>query len=420
MENLNELELVTRFAVALGLGIFLGLERERTKAEGNGFAGVRTFGLIALAGALAGYFQFVLALPWIALVVFLAVVALVVASYVITARRGDVGVTTEVSAILAFSIGLLCVHGDLSLAASLAVATGLVLVLRDWLHGLARKIESEDVEATIKFAIIALIVLPLVPDRNYGPPPLDVVNPYKIWLMIVLISGIDFASYVLVKIVGAEHGIGLTGMLGGLVSSTAVTLGFTKRSRAEPALCSSLSLGILLAWCVMFVRVFVLTGVLAPSLSPKLAIGIGLPALAAGASALWLWRKSRTVERAKVESGSNPFELGQAIKFGLIFGVVTFAAKAAYVHFGTSGLYVAGAIAGATDVDPISLSMVDLARREPESLATAARAIEIAVLSNTLVKGGMVLVLGSNSIRRTMWPIVALVTAAGLAGIFLF
>jgi uncharacterized membrane protein (DUF4010 family) len=417
---MNDLELATRFAVALGLGIFLGLERERTKQEGKAFAGVRTFALIALSGALAAFFQIRLDQPWIAAAAFLAIGALVVVSYVVTARQGDVGMTTEVSAILAFLLGMLCVHGELSLAASIGVATGLVLALRDWLHGLAHKIEGEDVEATLKFAIIALIVLPLVPDRNFGPPPLDVVNPYKIWLMIVLISGVDFASYLLVKIVGTEHGVGLTGLLGGLVSSTAVTLGFTRRSRGEPALCTPLGLGILLAWCVMFGRVFVLTGLLAPSLSPKLAVGLGLPAAAALASAYWLWRKSRTAERAKVETGANPFELSQAIKFGLLFGVVTFAAKAAYVHFGTRGLYIAGVIAGTTDVDPISLSMVDLALREPQSLDTAARTIEIAVLSNTLVKGGMVIVLGSPSIRRVMVPIVVFIVAASLAGILLF
>ena len=159
--------------------------------------------------------------------------ALVISQYLVAALRGNLGFTTEVSALLAFLLGLLCARGHLQLAAWVAVAMALLLALKDWLHRLARRVDAADVEATLKFAIVTLIILPLVPDQSYGPEPLNVLNPYKVWLMVVLISGLNFASYLLIKVIGAEHGIGIAGLLGGLVSSTAVTLGFAAQPPGE-------------------------------------------------------------------------------------------------------------------------------------------------------------------------------------------
>lgn len=406
------LELALRLAAALGLGVLIGLERERTQPETR-FAGVRTFGLIALAGAMAAYVDHALARPALALALFAAVAGLVVVSAVITARQGDVGITTEVSALLAFVLGYLCVSGNVMLAAGLAVASGGVLALKQWLHNLARRIESADVEATLKFAIVTIIILPLVPNETYGPAPLDVINPYEMWWMVVLISGLNFASYILVKVVGAEHGIGLTGLLGGLLSSTAVSLGFAQRSRTQPEQARVFALAILVAWTVMFFRVVVLAAVVAPALAGRLALGLGgLGALSLGIVLVLRGRRG-SGERGSVSAGANPFELAQAIRFGVLFGVVTFAAKAAQLYLGDAGLYLAGALAGLTDVDAIVLSMSRLAQREPASLGAAARTVLIAVLANTLVKGAMAVFLGAASLRRLMLPITGVLIAAG-------
>lgn len=415
---MEDRDLLLRLAVALGLGLFIGLERERTRAADTGFAGIRSFGLIALSGALAGYLQFQLGIAHAVLGILAVVGALVVASYVLTAPRGDVGITTELAALFTFVLGVVCATGGLTLAAALGVVTALLLALRERLHALARRMDAKDVEATLKFGIIAIVVLPLVPDRNFGPPPYDVVNPYKIWLMIVLVSGVDFASYVLVKVVGPEHGTNLTGLLGGLVSSTALTLGFARRSREDAALCTPLAGGIVLAWTVMFVRVFVLVALLAPSVAPHLIVGLGVPTAVAIVVALVLWKRSRARPTSRVESGSNPFELFQAVKFGLLFAVVLLVAKAAQVHLGTAGLYVAGAVAGLTDVDAISLSMADLARSAPDQSQIAARTIEIAVLANTAFKGGMAMFLGSTGLRSTMTWVTATLIAACAVGFF--
>ena len=407
---LDPLVVALRFAAALALGVLLGLERERTKTAAR-FAGVRTFGLLALTGGVAAFLDESLARPGLALGVFAAAASLVVVSYAVTAQRGELGITTEVSALLAFLLGFLCVSGQVVGAAGLAVASGSVLALKEWLHRLAGRIESADVEATLKFAIAAIIILPLVPDHGYGPPPLDVINPYKIWLMVVLISGLNFASYLLVKIVGAEHGIGLTGLLGGLVSSTAVTLGFAQRSRQEVTQASPLALGILVAWTVMFFRVVLLVAAVDRGLAPRIGLAMaafGIPSLLI----CWLlWRRQRSAGTASVSAGENPFELGEAIRFGLLFGAITFAAKAAQVYLGDAGLYLAGAIAGLTDVDAISLSMAQLASSDPTNADPAARTIVIAVATNTLFKAGMVVFLGAASLRR----IVVAATGATLA-----
>lgn len=413
------LELALRFGAALALGILVGLERERTKPQTGGFAGVRTFALISLAGGVSAYFEESLRQPWLALGVFAAVTGIVLVSYAVTAWRGDLGSTTEISALLAFLLGSLCVRGEVPLAAGLTVASAGVLALKEWLHRLAQRIERADVEATLKFAIVTLIVLPVVPDHAFGPPPLDVVNPYEIWLMVVLISALNFASYLLVKILGPEHGIGLTGLLGGLVSSTAVTLGFSQRSRHQPAQAPALVLGMLAAWAVMFARVPVLLAFvdrdLALEVAPAMAV-LGAPAFAV---ALLLWRRQRLAGRAVVSSGENPFELGEAIRFGVLFGVVSLAAKAAQVTLGTSGLYLAGAVAGLTDVDAIALAMARLAHGDPAIADVAARTVVIAVVSNTLLKGALALVLGAPTMRRIVVPALAAILLAGAVGAWL-
>ena len=418
MDGADTLELAFRFAAALGLGVLLGLERERSKPETGGFAGVRTFALISLAGGVAAHFDLVLGQPWLALGVFAAIAGLVLRSYSVTAWRGDLGSTTEISALLAFLLGSLCVRGEVPLAAGLTVASAAVLALKDWLHHLAQRIEQADVEATLKFAIVTLIVLPIVPDESFGPPPLDVINPHKIWLMVVLISGLNFASYLLVKIVGTEHGTGLTGLLGGLVSSTAVTLGFSQRSRQHPAQAPALALGILVAWTVMFLRVPILIALVAPALAAELALGMAVLAAPGLALCAALWRRQRPA-KASVSAGQNPFELGEAIRFGAIFGVVTLASKAAEVYLGDSGLYLAGALAGLTDVDAIALSMANLASADGASLPVAARTVVIAAVANTLLKGGLAAFLGAPELRRVVLPATAAILAAGALGAWL-
>jgi uncharacterized membrane protein (DUF4010 family) len=411
-----DLDLALRFGAALGLGLLLGLERERKRDAELLFGGVRTFALIALLGAVGVFVERELNQGWLVLVAFIAVGALVVVSYITTAARGEMGITTEISALLAFIVGALCGWDRVGVASVATVVCLLLLTLKDYLHRLARRVELEDVEATLQFAVISVIILPLLPNETFGPPPLDVINPYKIWLMVVLIAGLNFLGYVLVKVFGSEHGLVVTGILGGLVSSTAVTLSFSQRSRQEPAMSSAFVLAIVVAWTIMFFRVVVMVGLVNPSLAAVLGLPLGLMAATGVLISLVLWRRTRSRETGVVTAGANPFELGEAIKFGLIFGVVTVVAKAAEVYLGETGLYLAGAVAGLTDVDAISLSMANLATADPESLEVAGRTIVIAVLSNTLVKAGMAVFLGTPPLRRTVLLATLFLLIAAAAG----
>jgi len=416
-----ELNTAWQLGAALGLGMLIGLERERTRGDEQTFAGVRTFSLVALFGATSVHASELSGLPWIVGLVFLAVLAVVVTSYQVTARANKIGATTEISVLITFFVGCLCSWGEVGIAGAISVVVMLLLALKGWLHDLARRIEPSDVEATLKFAIITLIILPLVPDTNFGPAGLEVINPYKTWLMVVLIAGLNFVGYILVKIVGREHGIGITGLLGGLVSSTAVTLSFSQRSRSQPEMVPILALAILLAWTVMFFRVVVEVGVVNFSLAKSLTMGMLVMGAVSLLICVLLWRRGRSQEKAEaeVESGHNPFELGDAIKFGLLFAVVIFVASAAQAYFGDTGLYLAGALAGLTDVDAIALSMADLAKQNPASSGAAARTIVIAVISNTMVKCGMAIWLGAPAMRRTMIPITVALALSGVAAAYL-
>jgi uncharacterized membrane protein (DUF4010 family) len=409
-----------RFAAALGLGLLLGLEREHARLDSElAFGGVRTFALIALSGAVAAFVQMELDQGWLAIAMFAAFAALIIVSYAVTAAKGEVGMTTEVTALLAFVIGGLCGWKQIGVASAVAVASLLLLALKQYLHQLARRLEPADVYATLKFALITAIILPLLPNETFGPVPIDVINPYKIWWMVVLIAGLNFVGYVLVKVLGNEHGIGLTGVLGGLVSSTAVTLSFAQRSRQEPRQAPAFVLAIALAWTIMFVRVVVMTAVVSRALAAALAIAIGTMTVAGLAVSLVLWQRSRSRPTGTVTTGANPFELGAAIQFGLLFGVVTVAAKAAQVYFGEAGLYLAGAVAGLTDVDAIALSMANLAAASPESTVVAARTVVIAVVSNTAAKTVMAVTLGAPALRRTLLPSAAVLLIAAAIGIAL-
>jgi uncharacterized membrane protein (DUF4010 family) len=410
-----DLDLALRFAAALGLGLLLGIERERKRDAELFFGGVRTFALIALLGAVGAFMERELNQGWLIIAAFVALSALVIVSYATTAARGELGITTEISAMLAFIVGALCGWQHVGVASVATVVCLLLLTFKDFLHRLARRVELADIEATLTFAVISVIILPLLPNQNFGPPPLDVINPYKIWLMVVLIAGLNFLGYVLVKVLGNEHGLALTGILGGLVSSTAVTLSFSQRSRREPEMSSAFVLAIVIAWTIMFLRVVIMVGIINRALAASLAVALGCMALAGLLVCLALWRR-RAHETGVVAAGANPFELGEAIKFGLLFGIVTIVAKAAEVYLGATGLYLAGAVAGATDVDAIALSMANRATTTPESIKIAAYTIVIAVISNTLVKAGMVAFMGAPAMRRTIVLVTLILLVAAAVG----
>jgi len=416
MEQMN---LFYRFGVALAIGFLIGLQREYAYG-GPGreiFAGERTLALMGLVGCTAAMAADVLASPWPFVGIVLLLGVWIACAYFIGAQRGNVGLTTEVAALLTILAGALCYWGYMALAVALAVVTTVLLSLKMEMDMFVRRITREDVYATLKFAVITAIVLPVLPNQTFGPPPLDVLNPYNIWLMVVFISGISFLGYVLVKVVGSRQGIGLTGLLGGLVSSTAVTLSFAQRSQRDKELAKPFALAITVAWTMMFSRVVVEVAALNTALLRVFWPPMAASAVVGLAYCVYLYLAQRTDEEGEVDF-SNPFELGPAVKFGLIYAVILLVSKAAQTYLGDTGLYLSSIVAGLTDVDAITLSVAELSRTAGGlNLSTAARAIVLAAMSNTVVKGGIVLTSGSPALRKALLPgfVLMLVTGIGVA-----
>ena len=268
--------LFVRFGAALAMGLLIGVDRER--AQSGKFAGVRTFPLIALVGCLAAMLSDT-ASAWCFPVAFLVVGAFVLRSYVLTGSAIQPGITTEMSALIAFLLGGLTWWGSIGLAAALAVVTVLLLSSKRPLERLARRIGRVEIVAAVQFGVITLIVLPVLPNRAFGP--LQVLNPYQIWLMVVLIVGVNLVGYLLVRRFGSRQGYTVAGLLGGLVSSTAAALGFSRRSREQPDLAGPLALAIVIACSIMFLRVLVITLMINAAVAQRIALPMAA-ALAVG------------------------------------------------------------------------------------------------------------------------------------------
>jgi len=412
-----------RYGVSLFIGILVGLQREYSYEESedeeedrNAFAGIRTFALLGLIGCAAANVSEIFDTTWVFVATVIVVGSQIAVAYFVTAGRGDVGMTTEVAAMSVLLTGALCYWNELLIAVALGVTITVLLSLKLELHGIAERVTRADLVATLKFAIITAIILPVLPNQTYGP--LDVLNPYGIWLMVVLISGIGFLGYVLFKVLGTRRGIGLTGLLGGLVSSTATTLSFSQRSQKSGALAKPFALAIIVAWTVMFGRVLIEVAAVNRTLLEVVWVPVTAAAAAGLVYSLYLYLAPRAVDEDDVVV-TNPFELRPAITFGLLYGVILFVSKAAQEYVGETGVYLSSAISGLADVDAITLSMAELSRSGNLDLTTASRAIVLATMSNTLVKGGIVLTSGSIALRRALAPGIILIIIAGLTLAFL-
>jgi uncharacterized membrane protein (DUF4010 family) len=331
---------------------------------------------------------------------------------------GGKGLTTEVAAIIVFLLGALVMFGERELAIGLGVVTASVLAYKQPLHGFVEKLGWDDVYAGLRLLIATFIALPLLP--NQAIDPWGALNPYKLWLLVILISSLSLVGYVLTRWLGPARGTALTGLTGGLVSSTAVTLSFAEEAREKPENAAALVCGILLAWAVMFLRVIVLVAVVNRALLAQVLVPFAVMAVAASGYAAFLYFRDGRVdgERPKGEVDvRNPFSLVEAAKFGALFAVVLLAVKIVQEHFPPSGLYAVAALAGLTDVDAITLSMSEFAQSGEARVAVIA--IVIAATSNTIVKCAMAFVLGGAELGKKLIAATAVALAAGLAAAFL-
>jgi uncharacterized membrane protein (DUF4010 family) len=395
-----------RVLVAALAGGLIGVERERSQSlqHETTFGGARTFPLIAILGASLTLVNGGIGAAVVA--GFAGLAALVVAAYVLTSAKEHPGVTTEIAAFATYWIGTMAGAGALVLAGAVAVGTAVLLASKERVEGFSRALTQEELSAALTLAVLAAIILPVLPDQQFGP--WGVWNPHKLWLVVVLVCGLSFAAFIAMRVWGATKGLYVSGLLGGLVSSTAATVSLATRSREVPEHQYSFAVAAGLASLVMAVRVGVLTGVSNRALLLKLLVFLGVVIVAGAIPVAWLALRSRS--SGKPPDMKNPFDLKTALKFGLLYAIVLLVVEAAKRQFGSWGLIVAAALAGLADVDAITLALATQGSLLPEQ---AAGGIALATLSNTAAKAGYASWFGRGRFRTSMLVILGAAFAAG-------
>lgn len=391
-----DLSILPRYLVAIALGLLMGLERERNPSAK---AGLRTFALTSLLGVLASHIADLTDSPWMIVAGLVLTGGMIVAAY---ARKptddGDPGTTTVSALLICYGLGVLCWFNQLQLAAMLGISATVLLYFKAELRGISQTLTRRDLISILQFAVLSLIVLPLLPNVGYGP--YGALNPHQIWWMVVLISGLSLAGYAALRIAGQRHGAILVGLLGGLVSSTATTLTFSRHGRQSDVLARLAIIVIVLANLVVLVRLALITAVLGSSvlisLAPMLAGGLAVGLLAAA----YGLRKLKPSAEAPELILSNPTEIRTALTFGLLYAAILLASAWLSDYAGARGLYAVAAVAGLTDIDAITLSTLRLHALDKISSAQASSAITLAFLSNLVFKSGLVLMIGGWRVAR--------------------
>lgn len=400
-----ELLHLQQLGLSLVLGLLVGLERERTESS---IAGIRTFPLIAMFGTICAQIGQTTG-GWIVAAGILALAAMLIFANFAKMKSGDPdpGLTTEIAALLLYGLGAMMVLGSMQVAVVVGGAVAVLLHLKRALHGFSARVGDRDMRAIMQFAMISLVILPVLPHENYGP--YGVWNPFKIWLMVVLIVGISLGGYVAYKLFGAKAGALLGGVIGGLISSTATTVSFARRSAASENAVPLASLVIMIAACISFARVVVEIAAVASGNFLKIAPPlIVMFFVTAGISAALFVMVRK--QQARLPDQKNPAELKSALVFSGIYAVVLLAVAFGEEYFGDAGLYIVAIISGLTDMDAITLSAAQMTN-SGLSTTTAWRAILIASMANFVFKFGIVVSLGHATLK---WR-VALAFGAALA-----
>lgn len=409
-----ELENFKLLGIALAIGLLIGLERgwrTRELNEGMRVAGLRTYGMISLLGGLSGILTQQVDTYFIGFV-FLGLTSVLLLAYDKSLDKfKDFSITGTIAMLTTFTLGALTVYGHITLAAASAVVITSLLGFKPLLHGWMKKLEQHELHATLKLLLISVVMLPILPDQDYGP--WAAFNPYQIWWMIVLITGISYLGYFAIKIGGNQHGPVLTGALGGLVSSTAVTLNLSKLSTQYPDMENVPAAGILTACATMFARTLLLTSLMNPTVFLALSPALLVMSIFTYLVAFLLWRNGqgfRVIEEITLE---NPFQLGMALKFGAFLVVIMLLSKLLTVYFGDMGTYFLAAASGLADVDPITLSMSKMSN-DGLNVHVAAQAILIAVSVNSGIKGIFSWVIGGPALALRVGGTLIGAVALGL------
>jgi len=405
--------------IALGLGLLVGFQRERAHSR---LAGIRTFALITMLGTLTGFIAESYDSSWIVAAGGLSLALLIVSVNLVRGREegADLGQTTEVAALLMYAVGAYLVIGNYIVATAVGGVVAVLLHLKKALDDFSVRMAAKDATAIMQFVAISLIILPILPNQNFGP--YGVLNAREIWMMVVLIVGISIAGYFIYKFIGEKVGTVAAGILGGLISSTATTVTYARRAKDLGGAAHIAAFIITTASAIAFVRVIIEVAAVAPGklgiIAPPLLLMTAFMAIVC--LVLYFLNRKSEAEKQKIPEPENPAQLKSALVFAALYAVILVAVAAAKNYFGESGLYVVSIISGLTDVDAITLSLANQTDAGNLEAVIAWKLILIASLSNLVFKGGMALVLGHPAINRYIITAFGLSLAAGLLILWLW
>jgi len=399
------------FSTALGIGLLVGMERERRP---DSAAGLRTFALVAMLGCLFALLGEKTGGPWILAVGLLVIsVAMVASNFSAQQEEQYRGFTSEAAIIVTYGLGAAVWFGYSTLAVMLAITTTVLLYFKAELRQFSERMTPKDINSILQFAVLSLVILPILPSQDYGP--YNAFNPRQIWWMVVLISGLALSGYLALRIIGARHGAALLGIFGGLASSTATTLMFSRHARDHSDLVRMAAIVILIANVMVMIRLGFVSSVVAPALVAPIAIVFACGIVPGVLMALYGWRVLSAGGELPMPEVKNPTELKTAISFGLLYAVVLLASAWLQDIAGNKGLYIIALASGLTDADASVLSTLRLFNLEKIARGEAVIAVTLALMANLIFKIGLVLSIGGSRLARHALPgLIAI--GGGMAG----
>ncbi len=415
-----DVENLKAIVTVLLIGLMIGLQRSLTYIlqKEQFFMGSRTFALIALAGYMAGWLGS--EIDGFVLVATLTIAAFIAMTYHFKVTKlGKLGITTQIAAFITYLIGLMVWYDLQNYAIFIAVLIIVLLEIKPKLQQIERHISPTDIDSVILLLVMTFVILPVLPDKMIGPYHL--FNPYKTWVMAIIISALSFVGYIAIKILGQKHGVLVTGAAGGLISSTAVSITLSEIFPKRVDLIPIYAAGITISWTFMFIRVFVETLIIDVQLAKIVAIPYLLTAAIGLVYVYYLYKRAPTAEvefhNPKLEK--NPLQLSEAIKFGILFGIIYGAISFVENRYGDIGVYVVSVISGITDVDAITLSLSEMAKEQRLTQLAALTGIVAASYTNTIVKLAIVYWLGGRALGWSVTKFTILITITLFGGIAL-
>ncbi len=413
-------EIIKALITAVLIGFMIGMQRSLTYVLKNEpfFMGSRTFALISLGGYICGWLNS--KIEYFAIISSLIFASFIIISYIFKATKlNKLGITTQTAAFITYLLGLMIWYKLENYAIFIAVILIVILEIKPKMEKIEKKISNTDIEAVILLLAMSFIILPILPDKMIGP--YNLFNPYKTWIMAIIISTLSFIGYVAIKILGQKHGVLITGAAGGIISSTAVSITLSKIFPKKISFIKIYTAAICISWTFMFIRVFMETLIIDMKLAKIISIPYLLTSIIGMGYVYYLYKNSSLTQISfkNEQLEKNPLQLSEAIKFAILFGVIYGAISFVKNRYGDIGVYIVSIISGITDVDAITLSLSEMAKESKLNYLSALTGIVLASFTNTLVKLFLTYWLGGKNLGFSVTKFTALITFTLFGGILL-